>query len=108
MEYDRQQNDEKGLEAATKMRDDYQELAFAIAEAGDDYVPNNYQAAQLLIGATVHVTQLQNQINSLKKALTGYQTIVIPALQEIVDKADSNEMAHTLVNEKFVIFEDNE
>lgn len=106
MDYNRSKNDEKGLSTATIMRDDFQALVDVIKEAGDDYAPTQPEAARLLVGAMVMVNQLQDKVNALRKAITGYQTDVIPKLQEIVDKAGSdNELARKMANEKFVIKE---
>ena len=101
MEYDRQKNDEKGLETATIMRDDYQSLADKIATT-EDYVLDKADAAKMLVAAMIQVNQVQDRINNLKKAMTGYQTDVIPKLQEIVD-AENDEAASKLANEKFII-----
>lgn len=100
MEYDREKDDTKGLETATIMRDDYQALAESIK---DDYAPSRGDIAKLLIGAMVQVNQLQDRINHLKKAMTGYQTDVIPKLQEVLDNSETDEDAVRLANEKFVI-----
>ena len=106
MEYDRNKNDEKGLSTAKIMRDDFQALVDTIKEAGDDYAPTYPEAARLLVGAMVIVNQLQDKVDALHKAITGYQTDVIPKLQEIVDKAGSdNELARKMANEKFIIKE---
>ena len=105
MEYDRQKNDEKGLETATIMRDDYQNLADKIATT-EDYVLDKADAAKMLVAAMIQVNQVQDRINNLKKAMTGYQTDVIPKLQEVVD-AEDDEAASKLANEKFII-ENNE
>ncbi len=101
MEYDRQKHDEKGLETATIMRDDYQNLADKIATT-EDYVLDKADAAKMLVAAMIQVNQVQDRINNLKKAMTGYQTDVIPKLQEIVD-AEDDEAASKLANEKFII-----
>jgi hypothetical protein len=54
----------------------------------------------------VMVNQLQDKVNALRKAITGYQTDVIPKLQEIVDNAGSDdELARKMANEKFIIKE---
>ena len=107
MEYDRKINDEKGLETATIMRDDFQNLVDIIKAAGDDYAPTQPEAAKLLVGAMVMVNQLQNKMNTFKQAITGYQTDVIPKLRKIVDEAGSdNEKAKQMANEIFII-EDN-
>jgi hypothetical protein len=105
MEYDRQKNDEKGLETATIMRDDYQNLADKIATTAD-YVLDKADAAKMLVAAMIQVNQVQDRINNLKKAMTGYQTDVIPKLQEVVD-AENDEAASKLANEKFIIENEN-
>ena len=105
MEYDRQKNDEKGLETATIMRDDYQNLADRIATT-EDYVLDKADAAKMLVAAMIQVNQVQDRINNLKKAMTGYQTDVIPKLQEVVD-AEDDEAASKLANEKFIIENEN-
>ena len=106
MDYDREKGDEKGLETATTMRDDFQTLTDRISESGEAYNINKSDAARLLVGAMIQVNQLQDRINNLKKAMTGYQTDVIPKLQEIVD-AENDEAASKIANEKFIIKEEN-
>lgn len=103
MDYDRQKGDEKALETATMMRDDFQTLADAIT--GDDYAPDKNEAARLLVGAMILANQLQDKINALKTAMAGYQTDVIPKLKEIVDNAQNDDEARQMANEKFVIIE---
>ena len=105
MEYDRQKNDEKGLETATIMRDDYQNLADKIATT-ENYVLDKADAAKMLVAAMIQVNQVQDRINNLKKAMTGYQTDVIPKLQEVVD-AEDDEAASKLANKKFIIENEN-
>ena len=104
MDYDREKGDEKGLETATIMRNDYQELASRINETG--YEITKSDAAKLLVGAMIMVNQLQDRLNNIKKAMVGYQTDVIPKLQEIVD-AKTDDDAHKLAEDKFII-ENNE
>lgn len=104
MDYDRQKGDEKGLETATIMRNDFQELADLITAAGDDYMPTQPETAKLLVGAYVMVNQLQDKINALKKAMVGYQTDIIPKLKKIVDEAGADEeKAKQMANELFII-----
>ena len=102
MDYDKAQGDEKGLQTATTMRDDFQELFDRINE---DFILSKSDAARLLVGAMIQVNQLQDRINALKKAMTGYQTDIIPKLQEIVDNAENDKMANQIANEKFIIEE---
>lgn len=103
MEYDKTKGDEKGLETAAIMRDDFQNLHDNISNSGDDYVPNKADAAKLLVGAMIIVNQLQDRISNIKKAMSGYQTDVIPKLQSILDNAKTDEEAIQIANEKFVI-----
>ncbi len=105
MEYDKEKKDEKGLITATTMRNDFQALADTITNAGENYAPSQNEAARLLVGAMIMVNQLQDRISALQKAVTGYQTDVIPKLQEIVEKANSDELAQKMANEKFIIEE---
>lgn len=100
MDYDRQKNDENGLKTATIMRDDYQIL---VASFDEDYQMNKSDAAKLLVSAMIMVNQLQDRINNLKKAITGYQTDVIPKLQKIVDEAKDDNEAILMANENFII-----
>ena len=100
MDYDRNKGDEKGLETATIMRDDYQEIASHIEKG---YAMDKADAAKLLVAAMIQVNQTQDRINALKQAMVGYQTDVIPKLQEIVDKAKDDEAAIKMANEKFII-----
>lgn len=102
MDYDKARGDERGLQTATTMRDDFQELFDKINE---DFILSKSDAARLLVGAMIQVNQLQDRINALKKAMTGYQTDVIPKLQEIVDNAENDKMANQMANEKFIIEE---
>ena len=99
MDYDRQKGDDKGLEAATVMRNDFQELVTRIV---DDFQLNKNDAARLLVGSMIQVNQIQDRIESLKKAITGYQSDVIPKLQEVVN-AENDESAVEIANNKFVI-----
>ena len=102
MDYDREKGDEQGLKTATIMRDDYQDLVSRVDVT--EYVISKADAAKLLVGAMIMTRQLQDRINNLKSALAGYQTDVIPKLQEIVD-AETEEKAQQIANEKFIIQE---
>lgn len=104
MDYDREKNDQKGLETAQVMRDDFQDLANRINTT--EYTMIKSDVAKLLVGAMIITNQLQDRINGLKKAMTGYQTDVIPKLQEIVDNANTDEEANELANKKFIIEEE--
>lgn len=102
MDYDRQKNDEKGLETATIMRDDYQALADIISTYGENYQINKNDVAKLLVAAMIQVNQLQDRIENLKKAMTGYQTDVIPKLQAVLE-SETEEAAAKIAEEKFIL-----
>jgi len=106
MDYDHSKNDEKGYDTAKIMRDDYQALTDSIDSLSEKYQPTKSDIAKLLVAAMVQTNQLQNRIDALKKAMTGYQTDVIPKLQEVLDKAENDDDAVRLAEEKFII-EDN-
>ena len=100
MDYDREKGDEKGLETATIMRDNFQALISRIDVT--EYVLNKSDAAKLLAGAMIQVNQIQDRINNLKKAMTGYQSDLIPKLQKVVE-AENDEAAGKIANEEFII-----
>ena len=104
MDYDREKDDAKGLATATVMRDDYQDLTDRLSS--DDYIISKSDAAKLLVGAMIQMNQLQDRIANLKKAMTGYQTDVMPKLQALVDAAEDVDVAK-LADEKFIIENEN-
>ena len=101
MEYDREKGDQKGLETATIMRDDYQDLVTRLDEP--NYIFSKSDAAKLLVGAMVEVNQLQDRMEALRKAMTGYQTELVPKLQNILDNAKNDDEAIELAEKNFVI-----
>lgn len=107
MDYDKEKGDEKGFDTAKMMRDDYQELQDRIEELQDNYELNKNDVAKLLVAAAIQTNQLQDRINNLKKAMVGYQSEVMPKLQEILDNAKSDEEVVQMANEKFIIENNN-
>ena len=101
MDYDREKDDKKGLNTATIMRDDFQDLVNRIDVT--EYVISKADVAKLLVGAMIMTNQLQDRITNLKKALTGYQTDVIPKLQYILDNAKTEDEVIQMADEKFKI-----
>lgn len=100
MEMDDTQHDDKGFEAAKIMRDDYEALHDRLDE---NYELTKNDATRLLVCIMLQVQQLQNRIKMLRKAATGYQTDLIPKLQDIVDNAEDDEAAAKMAKEKFII-----
>ena len=105
MDYDKEKGDEKGFETARIMRDDFQDLVSRIDVT--EYVMSKADAAKLLVGTIIMANQLNDRMEAYKKAMTGYQTDVIPKLQEIVDNAADDADAAEMANKKFII-ENNE
>ena len=101
MDYDRENDNEKGYKAAQTMRDNFQTLTEKLS-AVEDYQMTKVDAANLLVGAVIATQQLEDRINNIKKALAGYQTEIIPKLKEIVD-TETDEDAIKLANEKFIL-----
>ena len=104
MDYDRQKGDNEGLATATTMRDDFQELADRINDT--DYVITKADAAKLLVGSMIIANQIKDKIESLQKGLAGYQTDLIPKLEEVLG-AETEEEAQKTAEEKFSIKETN-
>ena len=103
MDYDHEQDDQKGFETAKMMRDDYEALYDRLT---DNYVMNRADAAKLLVGIMIQLNHLQDRLAAIRKATTGYQTDIIPKLQDIVDNAEDDDAVAKMAEEKFII-EDN-
>lgn len=104
MDYDSQKGDNEGLATATTMRDDFQELTDRINDT--DYVITKADAAKLLVGSMIIANQIKDKIESLQKGLAGYQTDLIPKLEEVLG-AETEEEAQKTAEEKFSIKETN-
>lgn len=104
MDYDKANDDEKGFDTAKTMRDDFEALYDRLDE---NYQMNKADAAKLLVGVMIQLNQVQDKINALRKAVAGYQSDVIPKLQNIIDNAENDEVAAELANKNFII-ENNE
>ena len=103
MGYNQKQNDEKGVETATTMYNDFTDLAQRIKDAGDDYKMNKADAAKLLVGTAIMVNQLQEQLNIRKNAIEGYQVDIAPKLQKVLDSATDDNEAKQIAEENFII-----
>lgn len=91
MEYNHSKDDTQGEKTAEVMRTDYQNLSNKIKEAGENYSLSKPDCAKMIVAAMVVSNQLQDKIASLKKALTGYQTDLLPKLQELFDNTSEDE-----------------
>lgn len=107
MDYDKQKDDTKGYEAAEMLHKDFIELYDKIRDKNFDGQLAREDFARLLVGTIIIMNQLNDRITALKKAMTGYQTDVMPKLQDIVDNTKTNEEAMAMAEEKFSIKEEN-
>lgn len=107
MDYDKQKDDAKGYEAAETLHKDFIELYDKIRDKNFDGQLAREDFARLLVGTLIIMNQLNDRITALKKAMTGYQTDVMPKLQDIVDNTKTNEEAMAMAEEKFSIKEEN-
>lgn len=105
MDYDKSKNDDQGFKTAQVMRDDFNNLYDKIADKDFTGSLERADFARLLVGALIIANQLNDRITALKKALSGYQTDIIPKLQEIMDQTKTDEEAMKIANEKFNIEE---
>ena len=105
MDYDKSKNDDQGFKTAQVMRDDFNNLYDKIADKDFNGSLERADFARLLVGALIIANQLNDRITALKKALSGYQTDIIPKLQEIMDQTKTDEEAMKIANEKFNIKE---
>lgn len=107
MDYDKQKDDAKGYETAETLHKDFIELYDKIRDKDFDGQLAREDFARLLVGTLIIMNQLNDRITALKKAMTGYQTDVMPKLQDIVDNTKTDEEAMTMAEEKFSINEEN-
>lgn len=107
MDYDKQKDDAKGYDAAETLHKDFIELYDKIRDKNFDGQLAREDFARLLVGTLIIMNQLNDRITALKKAMTGYQTDVMPKLQDIVDNTKTNEEAMAMAEEKFSIKEEN-
>jgi len=88
------------------MRNDFQDLHDRIKEAGETYIPNHTDATKLMVGTYIQLNNAQDRLESLKRAIAGYQSDLIPKLQQLIDNEDkTDETIKKLAEELFVIDE---
>lgn len=102
MEYDKSKGDEKGLATAQTMRDDFGTLYDKLRAEDFDGVITKAEYAKLLVACYVEIGNLQDRVAALKKAITGYQTDLVPKLDKILN-AENEEAAQAIAAEEFVI-----
>jgi len=104
MEMNHANNDEKGEDAAEKMREMYMELHDRMSK--EDFDPKTLSKAdyaRILVGATIATQGIENRIKTEQKALEGYKIDTIPKLNRIMDEAKDDDSARALAEELFTI-----
>lgn len=101
MEYDKSKDDTRGYETAQLMRDDYSKLYDKLRAEDFNGELTKEEFARILVGCHIVVGQLQDRITALKRAITGYQTDLIPKLDKIVQAEPEDAMK--IANEEFIV-----
>lgn len=104
MELNKSHQDDKGIETAQIMRDDFAQLYDMMRK--EDFDPDTLgkrEYAKLLVGAIIVANQLDNKIKAEQKALDGYKIDTIPKLERIVNETNSQEEIQALSNELFAV-----
>lgn len=104
MDYDRDNDNEKGVNTAQFMRDDFADIYNRIR--AEDFNPDtltkqDYQ--KLLVGTYIVVNNLQDKVKNEQVAISNYKTNIIPRLQRVIDECETQEEVIKLTNEIFVV-----
>lgn len=102
MDYDADQGDQKALETATTMRDDFQALYDKISAEDFDGKFEQNEYAKLLVATYIVANNLRDRMVALKASIDGYTTDIIPKLQTMVD-AKPEDNLEELANKTFVL-----
>lgn len=106
MDIEKTNNNEKGLETSTVMREKYSALYDKIRET--EFNPETLTRSDyshLLVGAIVLVQQFERKITEEQKVIQGYKQDMIPKLTRVINETKTDDEAHTLANEIFQITE---
>ena len=96
--------DEKGMETASIMRDDYAQLYDRLRDK--DFTEaqlTKADFAKFLVGAFIISENMNSQIQNLQRTQKGYKIDTIPKLDRIVNETNTDEEALSLANEIFQI-----
>lgn len=102
MELDKKNNDKKGLNTATIMRDDYANLYDRLkAEDFDPSTLTRNDYAKILAATYITMSNLNDKISVLQKAVSGYMVDVLPKLMRVVEETKTDEEVRELVEKIF-------
>ena len=105
MEYNHTLHDDDGEETARIMRDDYQKLYDKMADKEFDGTLTKAEFARLFVGAYIMINQLNTRLTTIKNAIKGYETDIVPKLQKIIDATDED---YAKIAEEIFIIDSNE
>lgn len=106
LELNKEKNNEKGINAASTMREDYANLYDQMrAEDFDPTALGRKEYAKFLVGAIIMAQQLEKQIERLKTSLSGYKIDIIPKLERIVNETKTDDESKALAEELFQVQE---
>lgn len=107
MELNKTKGDDKGVETATIMRDDYRSLYDRMRQENfDEKTLTKKDYARFLVGAIIVAQQIDNKIKNEKKALSGYKVDLIPKLERVINEVksdDDKDKLSALIEELFSI-----
>lgn len=107
LKYEKTKENKQRIDTADEMREKYLALSNKIQAAGKEYIPTKDDITLLLIASIIVSKQLESQMENIKKAIAGYQTDIIPKLQQILNECENDfEVASKL--EQMFIIKDNE
>lgn len=104
MDYDRENDNEKGVNTAQFMRDDFSAIYDRICAEdfnSDTLTKQDYQ--KLLVGTYIVVNNLQDKVKNEQIAISNYKTNIIPRIQRIIDECETQKEIIKLSNEIFVV-----
>lgn len=103
MDYDHDKGDDKGFDTAKIMRDDFEALHDKLASDDFDGTLVKSDYAKLLVASLIISNNLRDRLNTLKKAIAGYESDLIPKLQNITKDEITEEEVQKLANKNFII-----
>ena len=105
VKYEQKNGTKQRVDTADEMREKYLALSNKIQASDGAYVPTKNDIVLLLIASVIVSKQLEDRIDSMKKALAGYQTDIIPKLQQVLNEGKDDSEVAKLVEQIFVIKE---
>lgn len=102
MNYNKSKNDEKGLETAERMRNEYAVLYDTLRDEKFDYKQlTRAQVIRILIGSIIITQNLESQQKTLQNAINGYKD-TISKLQKSVDDSHTDEETVKILENLFI------